>query len=220
MTITIANTKGGVGKSLIASLLIDHLIINKKGDLVVIDGDNQQSLSLWWGRKEDKPASMQQWGSGALDDFKNPVESLPWHVIDVGGRDSKMVRIALLQSDLVVIPLSATGVDADALVDVLRLCYEAQKYNPDMRVKLVFNRMKQTKKDLNELKKMIKDHPQLFGDVQWLENMLHERVSYQRTFGDGMSVLALHEGEVGYDAKAKSETIKLCEEILDEAKKC
>ena len=104
--ITIAHQKGGVGKSTIALNLAVEL--SKKYNLKVIDLDYQKSITIFnETRKEKKLKPLNiihiENQKELIDVLKNSNELI---LIDSGGFDSDLNRIAIIGADLVITPVS------------------------------------------------------------------------------------------------------------------
>jgi chromosome partitioning protein len=140
----VANTKGGVGKTTIA-LQIAISRARADRDILLVDGDRQGSaitattLRAEAGRQpalacvhypEDRTLRAQlQRQAGKYDEV----------ILDVGGRDSSTLRVALLMADTVVIPVQPRGLDVWALADTASLIDEARSLRDGLRAFVVLN---------------------------------------------------------------------------------
>src|SRR5690349_3132201 len=106
-TITVAHTKGGVGKSLLATQLAAHLAsLNHR--VLLVDSDRQASAAGFASlRPTDRPPlqMMQIQVPTIHRDLPVLGAAHDFVVIDVGGFDSKTLRSAVLAANLVVVPL-------------------------------------------------------------------------------------------------------------------
>src|SRR3954463_7759187 len=116
MILTLAHTKGGVGKSMLATQLALGWAIAGR-DVLLVDADRQATSQLVVAKREEKARSptvtcvsyvegglLRERGRGQAPKYDTPV-------IDVGGRDGPALRAALLLSDLVLVPVPARSVD-------------------------------------------------------------------------------------------------------------
>src|SRR5215218_10182346 len=120
--VTVANLKGGVGKSTIATNIAWATARGRR--VVLVDADDHQATS-WWGRKAPPPVPV-------VSHRFNPGDEKGWAkailglesdlvVVDVGGGQTRAVGIAMTIADLVVIPCPATPVDIKTAKDTVTL---------------------------------------------------------------------------------------------------
>jgi chromosome partitioning protein len=134
MTIfTVANTKGGVGKSTTTVQLSTGLAI--QGDSVwVVDGDKKQNSALLSltnrinaGFPGIPAAPLSDGGSlRAQVNLQSP--QYRHTVIDVGAKDSGALRAALTLTDVLVVPFSPSAYDLWEYENMIDLVKEAQEY--------------------------------------------------------------------------------------------
>ena len=145
MVCAIGNTKGGVGKTMIAVNLACGLA-RRGQDVLLIDGDAKQGTALAFtelrAAHEDAPA----YTAVALDgaNIRTQVRQLRGRyahvIIDVGGRDSGSLRAALTVADLVVIPSPPRTFDMWGVEDTAELVREARELNPKLRAVALISR--------------------------------------------------------------------------------
>ena len=125
-TITLANQKGGVGKStLCANLAVCH-----QGKAVIIDTDPQGTLKRWWeDRETETPALVEFQDTKQLPAVLKQLEDQGFDLclIDTQGALAEPANDAIAVSDLVVIPTKAGKQDLDALAETLAQCRQVSK---------------------------------------------------------------------------------------------
>jgi chromosome partitioning protein len=127
--ITVAMTKGGVGKSVIASSLAVHA--TKESDrvaMVDLNGD-QGSLTQWWRlRGRPKNPHLFEKPTDLVKDL-DAIELDGWEfcIIDTPPSYSKVVLFSVMVADVVIIPIKASIFDAGALQPILDRCSEFKK---------------------------------------------------------------------------------------------
>lgn len=149
MIVTVGNTKGGVGKTTLATQLA--LARQLAGHAVLlIDADRQGSaqnaatMRAEGGRTP--PLACVQLADGRLlrAQIAPLAEKHVDTVCDAGGRDSEALRVAMLRSDLLVVPVQPRAVDVWSLSDMADLIDRAQEAREDegrarLRVLAVLN---------------------------------------------------------------------------------
>lgn len=139
MRLTVANLKGGVGKTTtavhFASALAEH------GRTLLVDADPHRSALSWSERVGEA--------------FPSPVVALPVRdlhrrlpllaadfdhvVVDTPPNDDAITRSAILAADLVVVPLAPTTMDLDRLVETLQLVADIEAIHP-LRIHVLITR--------------------------------------------------------------------------------
>lgn len=210
--LAVVGTKGGCGKSTLASNLL--VALKMKGfDVVGIDSDPQRTLSLWAKlRKKEPEIEVQEQLQPILHETLKP-EKL--HVIDVGARDSQLLRSAILASaifeGLILIPLIPSAPDLWALEDTLEIIQKAYSQGIRPRPRIVINQSSRTIL-MREIEEPLREICQEYG-AEVLKTKIGQRIAYRRALAEGLSVLELK------DPKAKKEVLELTKELLEELKK-
>ena len=92
---TIANRKGGVGKTTLATNLA--VALSNKGKTLLVDTDDQKSAYNWNEYRQEKLNSI-----SVIDNLGKTLQPLndeyEFILIDIAGRDSEVFREALLLS--------------------------------------------------------------------------------------------------------------------------
>lgn len=140
----VANTKGGVGKTTIAlQLAISRARAGH--DVLLVDGDRQGSaitaITLRAEAGREPALACAQYGDDRQlrTQVQRQAGKYQDVIIDVGGRDSATLRVALLLADLVLIPVQPRGLDVWALADVSALVTEARSLRDGLRAVAVLN---------------------------------------------------------------------------------
>jgi chromosome partitioning protein len=136
MIVIVGNTKGGVGKTTLAVQIA--LARAAAGySVLLIDADRQGSaqnaatMRAEGGRTP--PLTCVQLADGRL--LRAQLGPLAAKhddtIIDAGGRDNESLRIALLRSNLLVVPVQPRAVDVWSLADITELIDRAQEARED-----------------------------------------------------------------------------------------
>lgn len=177
MIITIAHTKGGVGKSTLAWHLAHSF---KDQNVTIIDLDFQQTLQFIAYIGEDPIEVVQPQDVAELLDAISQVKEDDICIIDVGGFDNDINRAAIAHSDKVLIPIS------ESVTEVLGFkTFETILEEVDTRAELnvVLNNIHPLTKNFDVIKKAVAGK-----GIKLLNTVIRNRKVYRITLGHGLSV--------------------------------
>jgi len=122
--ISFVSPKGGVGKTTTALLLATELAEQGSSRVTIIDADPNQPIAKW-ARLPGKPDNLDVVSDigeativDAIDDART---RSPFVVVDLEGAASSRVTHAVSMSDLVLIPIQASVLDADQAARAIKL---------------------------------------------------------------------------------------------------
>lgn len=200
---TIANRKGGVGKTTIATNVAVNL--SRKGKVLLVDGDEQKSAFKWNEYRQDKLPSV-----FVLDNLIDTLEPLndqyEYIIIDVAGRDSQIFREALLISDNLIIPTQASLIDLEVLEYVSEKVAQAHENNPDLVSYVVINKAPTNYR--NTESEQAQAFIGQFENLMLLNTIIHDRKAFRDAFVESLSVSEMS------DPKASNELQQFLSEIL------
>ena len=134
-------------------------------------------------------------------------------IIDSGGYDSEINRLALVSADIIITPVGASQIELFGLQKfrgILSEASEATGTNVKTHV-LINNVDSRSKKKVNELQEYIKSNETYFN---LLDSILHTRVDFKNAYGEGLTV-----EELNKESKAAQEINELVKEIDNLIKK-
>jgi chromosome partitioning protein len=207
MILTVANTKGGVGKT---TLVVNFAIAAARAgrDVLLIDGDEQATAMTFAQFRSER--GVHDFTAIALHGrairSQKPL-LLPKYTdifIDVGGRDTDGLRAALLVCDACLIPLRPRNPDVWAIPSMLKIVEEVRSVR-ECRVFTVLNAADATGQDNVQAAQYLAS---LAGST-YLASPLVNRKAWNSTFADGLGILEYS------DAKAKAEFIALAQQLID-----
>jgi len=127
--ISFASPKGGVGKTTAALLLATELAQKGVG-VTVIDADPEHYIKRW-ASLPDKPANLHVFTAATedtiIDDIERAQEVTPFVIVDLEGSANLLVAYTIMHSDLVIIPMQPSGLDAAGAAKGLKLVKQQEK---------------------------------------------------------------------------------------------
>ncbi|QNR82090.1 division plane positioning ATPase MipZ [Piscirickettsia salmonis] len=212
--------KRGAGKSTLAINLSAQL--SRQKDVHLLDTDiRQRSSSKWIDLRnakiengEDLPIIHNTSKTGnikpAIADLSLRHEVV---MIDTQGRDNKAARFALLNSDLILIPMQANYFNLATLENICELLEETWSPEKPRVVRLVFTQISTHvfNNDLIEAKKYIDAYVDIHEDENFdiLKSFTNVRSAYGKAESSGLGVVE------GTDSKAKAEIQLILQEALE-----
>lgn len=126
--LTVANRKGGAGKSTCAA----HLAIEavKSGlKTILIDMDPQKTLETWWQKREEENPYLLESAAADLPEMIKKLEDKDFNlcIIDTPGDASENAFAGIRVADLIVIPSKPTAPDLTAIGRTISMVEENKK---------------------------------------------------------------------------------------------
>ena len=203
MIITVAHSKGGVGKSLLAW----HLAIGLK--VPIIDLDFQKTLvytnNLRTANGFKKLEIIQPETPEAFIEIMDEWPEDKNIIIDVGGFDSNLNRAAIYISDIIITPAVDRVTEMAGLYKFHQIIEElSTKMKTDIHADILLNDVSPTQKDFSVIKDLV-DSLKYF---KLMDTVIAHRADFYSTMEEGRGVT-----ELVRDSKAKNELKKLIKEI-------
>lgn len=198
--ITIGHTKGGVGKSTLAWNLAHSL--HAAGEVVrIVDLDFQQTLffinTIAEMNNEVTIEVLQpQTGSELLEIIE---EYHGYLIIDVGGFDSDINRIALSRADKILVPISPSITEVIGFKTFEAIIEDINATS----INMVLNNIHPLQKDFTEIEKVVND-----SGAKLLKTIIRSRKTYKDVLALGKSVFTYT------DLKARDEIERLKDELI------
>lgn len=209
--ITIANQKGGSGKTTLTMQLAGTLARRKKR-VFVADADPQGTATRWAASAADaKPfpatvAGLSAAGGKVHRELQKFVNDYDLILVDCPpSMDSPVSQSALLVSDLALIPVIPSPADLWATQGILKLIESVSGVNEGLQVRLVVNMAQPQTNLAREALEVLGDF-----DVKLASTALRQRTAYRESSAYGGTVHDL--GSKANDAIAEVEA--LADEVL------
>lgn len=183
MIVLSGGTKGGVGKSTIATNLA-IMRASTGRDVLLIDADDQETAADFTTMRSQKLGDAgytctKLSGSAVRTDGKRLAEKYDDVIIDAGGRDTASQRAALVIADVVLIPFVPRSFDVWTLEPVAEMISEARAFNLELRAYAFINRADATGTENQEAAEYI-------GETKELK-FIDTPLGYRKVFGKAAS---------------------------------
>lgn len=205
MIIAIAHNKGGVGKTTTAVQLAGEL----KPDLI-IDQDAHQGIAIINGRRP----SEQRWNvlaglskSALIKELNSAANKLV--LIDCGGFDSELTRIAIAAADLIICPGNDDITEQIGLVRFNKVLAEISKASDTHIVAhVLMTRTNPSRKNFSAIGEAIKSLPH----VQMMTSKLSRRADFSTQMESGLGVT---ERAATRSSEAGKEVVIMADEVRE-----
>jgi chromosome partitioning protein len=215
MIIVVGGTKGGTGKSTIATSLA-AIDVCKGFDSILVDADKQGSASAWAAVREEandsipRVPTVQKFGQLALtNELKSLAKKYDRVFVDAGGYDSEELRASTLAADKILIPLKPAQFDVWTLPRIIQIVSQSQMYNPELKPFFVINGA-HTNPSVKEVEEVLALAEEVEGMV-FCQTILKSRRAYVKAVAQGMAVTEPKDK----DPKASEEMLSLYEEVVN-----
>jgi chromosome partitioning protein len=212
--LSFANPKGGVGKSTTA-LLLGTVLASKGASVTILDCDPNQPLKTWSTGGSSNPVRIL---GDVTESLIVPVidierRSQQFVLVDLEGTASRMVSRAVMRSDLVLIPMQASAVDAAQAARAVSLVREEEQViGRPIPLRVLFTRTSPLIPTRSE--KLITEELRSAG-IPLLRTHLHQRSAYQALFAYRRALEELDPALVNGLAAALENASRLAGEVVD-----
>ncbi|PAF41070.1 ParA family protein [Helicobacter sp. 11S03491-1] len=212
MIITIANQKGGSGKSTLCLNLATKFLLQNQ-EIVVLDTDVQKSIETFVNIRLDKNIkcfTLFNRTGNITDTIKQIIPKFQNIIIDTKGEDSIESRKAMLISDLLIIPSTPSQLDIAVLTKMFERVSEIQSINENLRACILMNKIPPVPylREKQAMREFILENKKSLN-IDLLESIISERISLKRCVSEGLSIIEYA------DEKAKKEFNEFYQEICD-----
>jgi len=210
--LSVANSKGGVGKSTIATNLA--VVAATCGlEVMLVDTDPQASSTVFAAtRGEDRP-------SFRLVQMTKPIlhreipklsDNCDLVIVDSGARDNATFRSALAAASFVLVPVTPSAYDIWASEDVFTVIDEIAATKEDFEVRVVLNQVVPRTVIAREALDALRELTESQG-IELLETRIHSRVAWRMSSSEGLAVTEWKGGKS--DNPAAGELCALWDEL-------
>jgi chromosome partitioning protein len=191
----VGGDKGGAGKSTFAAMIAAAIGTVRKQPVTIIDTDVlTKDVSMWLGtRLRDWPNLPAIVGRFETEEVATRAceerDKGRFVVIDVGGRDSEQMRVAMSVADVLLMPIQPSQFDLFSCKRMTKRVAEVRRWNPKLRAWFFINRA-DTKAQLAHLAEEAHELCSSFGPtVLTADAVIHQRVGFAYAARDGLGIL-------------------------------
>lgn len=213
--IVVGGIKGGSGKTTIASNLAVIRAIDGKRKVLLIDADEQRSVSDWAEHRESMGiatpwTTVSLLGASVRTQMLKMAKDYDDVIIDTGGRDTTSQRSALTAADIFLAPFQPRSLDVWTIGKVVSLLSEIRTVNPKIKAFAVLNRGDAQGADNEGAADIIKESE----GITYLPTAIGQRKAFANAAAEGLGVIELKI----QDKKAISEIRQLCQSLFQDVK--
>lgn len=200
MIITIANSKGGSGKSTITINLATKLALEGK-DVLVIDTDEQKSLDKFSNIRNDCEIQqiftcVSKSGNALTDTIKQMITKFDFILIDTKATINPEQKKSMLLSDYVIVPTTTSQIDLSELLNMFSYVSDVKDLNEDLKTFIILNRINPNpflSNEPKELKEFIESYKEEnnIKDIEIIDSIIYDRIDYKRSISKGLGVCEL-----------------------------
>lgn len=194
MIITIAHSKGGVGKSLLAwhlSIAMNVPIVDLDFQRTLVYVDQLRQLGGLPGREIIHPQSTEEFMElfNAWDESRDVI-------IDVGGFDSDLNRMAIFLSDVIITP----AVDRATEIAGLHKFHDVMKEissstETELKANILLNDVSPAARDFSLMEGMIAQFPHF----ELMKSVVSHRADFYKTMNEGKGISELTSPTKAFD---------------------
>ncbi|HEV7320210.1 MAG TPA: ParA family protein [Ensifer sp.] len=212
--ISLANAKGGAGKTTAALLLACEFA--RRGDRVaVLDCDQLACMTDWFGhgRSDSNLSVVSGVSTGTLSDHLRRLRGQVEHVvIDLSGAADVLVALAIGLSDLTLIPVQGCVMDARGAIQVLDLIrYIENNARANINHAVLLTRVNPivTTRAMRKVKLLLAE-----SRIRLVDTPLVERTAFRELFEQGDTLYSLDPAKVSNLLKAQVNAREFADDVL------
>ena len=173
-----------------------------RAHVLLMDADPQGSLRKWSNRAQENghevPSVLPIDGPRIPTEIEKFGPNYDFIVIDAPPHLGEASRVAMVKSNLVIIPVSPDIVDVEALEETLAVLQKARRANKNLRARIILNKADRT--TLNTMaEKLLADQALVDLEVPLLDQRIRDRIEYRKAMlvGTGVTSFAAESDGAG-----------------------
>lgn len=212
--ITVANPKGGAGKST-AALVLATSLAQQGASVIILDCDPNRAIEGWRAGCSKNPVIVdggitESTVTGKLDEYRKKYQFV---FVDLEGTASRLMSRALARAQLVIIPIQASPPDAELAARAIHLIREEeQAFEKSIPYRVLFTRTSPA--IASKLERQITAQLKA-SEVPMFRNHLNERSAYKAMFYYQRDLEELDPRNVNGLPAARDNAFRLAEELVN-----
>ncbi len=203
--ISLANQKGGCGKSTIVINLALNFALQKKR-VILFDTDPQKSSYETLQVREDNLLKVVPVYSDIYKNLEIYEPHYDYALIDTPPHDNDIVTVSVVCSDLVIIPVQDSPLDIKSSKVTVDLIQNAKKLNPDLKCYFLLSRIQPKTVLAKELAQILRKK----YETAILNTQISNRVAYKYSLIYGKTVTEMFDSDA-----AATEINDLSREVIN-----
>jgi len=187
--LSVANSKGGVGKSTLATNL--SVVAASCGlEVMLVDTDPQASSTVFAAtRNDDRPSFrvIQMTKPILHREIPKLSDNCDLVIVDSGARDNATFRSALAAASFVLVPVTPSAYDIWASEDVFAVVDEIAATKEDLEVRIVLNQVVPRTVIARDALDALRELTEGQG-IELMETRIHSRVAWRMSASEGLAV--------------------------------
>jgi len=192
MIVVVGGTKGGSGKTTIATTLaIMRAALGR--DVLLIDADDQESASDFTVLRNERSTTKARYtiikltGVAVRTETQRLAPKYDDILIDAGGRDTASQRAALTVADVLLVPFVPRSYDIWTLEKVADLVREICPINPNLQAYAFLNRADASGPDNDDAAEVLRESE----DLTFIDTAVGYRKAFGKAAAQGLAVTEL-----------------------------
>lgn len=212
--ITVANPKGGAGKST-AALVLATSLAQQGASVIILDCDPNRAIEGWRAGASKNPVIVdggitESTITSKLDEYRKKYQFV---FVDLEGTASRLMSRALARAQLVIIPIQASPPDAELAARAIHLIREEeQAFEKTIPYRVLFTRTSPA--IASKLETQITAQLKA-SEVPMFRNHLNERSAYKAMFFYQQDLEELDPKNVNGLPAARDNAFRLAEELVN-----
>lgn len=216
--ISFANPKGGSGKTTLAMVLAQELA-HQGSQVAVVDADPNAIIAKWAQAREEEGRAVpfkvvaRPTEGELVSTITDLSRTYPFVLIDLEGTASRMVTRAFSRSNLVLVPLNPSPIDAGLAASAVKLIHEeGEALERQIPFRLVYSRVNAViaTKSYQRISKAIDE-----AALPTLSTSLVERAAFRDIFDFGKTLQELTSSETSGLAQARENAFSVTQAVVD-----
>lgn len=191
MIVVIGGTKGGTGKSTLATNLTVMRAVNGN-KVLLVDADEQRSASDWADQREllEIPTSwttIQLSGKSSYSQIQKMEKDYDDLIVDIGGRDTTTQRSVLTVADVFIIPFKPRSLDIWTMGPMKTLINEVCSINRKLKSYAVINQGDFQGNDNTQALEFLSE----YSELKCIPHFISHRKAFSNAAANGLGVTEL-----------------------------